>query len=145
MADIFYSFPSGDREIDCNGTGISDNANYSSVFVNNFGYSTASRTSYSSATVRSELDNLRPVILSGATQSGWWIFKKYTEGHMWVSDGYLRAVYCSGQTLLKLHMNWGWGPNSGNGFYNYNSFNPIVGGTTYNFNANQKMIFNIKP
>jgi hypothetical protein len=144
LLDIFNSFPSGDREIDCDGTGVSDNANYTSVFTNNFGYTSASRSSYNSATVRTELNNLRPVILSGASSSGWWIFKKYSQGHMWVTDGYLRAVYCSGQTLLKLHMNWGWG-GSQNGFFNYNNFNPTVGSVTYNFNSNQKMIFNIKP
>jgi hypothetical protein len=41
-------------------------------------------------------------------------------------------------------MNWGWG-GSQNGFFNYNNFNPTVGSVTYNFNSNQKMIFNIKP
>jgi hypothetical protein len=65
-------------------------------------------------------------------------------GHMWVADGYLRAVYCSGQTLLKLHMNWGWG-GQGNGLFNYDNFSITVNGTTHSFNNNKLMVFNIIP
>ncbi|MBW3470210.1 hypothetical protein [Arthrospiribacter ruber] len=58
---------------------------------------------------------------------------------------YLRGVFCSGQSLLKLHMNWGWG-GLGNGLFSYNNWTvTLPTGQTFNFNNNKTMVFNIIP
>lgn len=139
MADIFNAFPSSEHIILCNGTGIRyDDNHYASVMTDSFGYSSATQGTYNSSRVRGNLDLGRPVILGGGGSNG------TTFGHMWVADGYLRGVFCSGQSLLKLHMNWGWS-GQGNGFYNYDDFTVTAGGSTYSFNNNKYMIYNIIP
>lgn len=145
LRDIYDAFPANQKSINCGGTGISNNADYAGIMVNNFGYSSAARTGFNHTIVKSELTNLRPVILSGGSYSGWWIFQQLTQGHMWVTDGYMSVVYCSGQSLLKLHMNWGWQNGDGNGFYNYGNFSVTIGGNTLSFNDDKRMIYNIKP
>lgn len=135
MTDIFNAFPANQRSITCTATGISSTANFASVFNNSFGYSSATQGAFNPITVRSNINQGRPVILAGSGGTG---------GHMWVTDGYLRGVFCSGQTLLKLHMNWGWGGN-GNGLFNYDNFSITVNGTTHSFNNNKLMVFNIIP
>jgi len=139
MADIFNAFPSSEHIILCNGTGIRyDDDHYASVMTDSFGYSSATQGTYNSSRVRSNLDLGRPVILGGGGSNG------TNYGHMWVADGYLRAVYCSGQTLLKLHMNWGWN-GQGNGLFNYDDFSVTIGNDTRSFNNNKYMIYNIIP
>lgn len=139
MADIFNAFPSSEHLINCWGTGIEyDNNHYAAVMKNSFGYSSATQGSFNSTIVRGNLNQGRPVILGGGGSNGTFF------GHMWVADGYLRAVYCSGQTLLKLHMNWGWG-GRGNGLFNYDNFSVTVDGTSYSFNYNKYMVYNIIP
>jgi hypothetical protein len=139
MANIFNAFPSSEHLINCWGTGIEyDNYHYAAVMKNSFGYSSATQGSFNSTIVRGNLNQGRPVILGGGGSNGTFF------GHMWVADGYLRAVYCSGQTLLKLHMNWGWG-GRGNGLFNYDNFSVTVDGTSYSFNYNKYMVYNIIP
>jgi hypothetical protein len=137
MTDIFNAFPANQRTINCSGTFISGAANFASVFTNSFAYSSASQGAFNSTTVRNNLNQGRPVVLIGTSS---------IEGHMWVTDGYLRAVFCSGQTLLKLHMNWGWMNGTGNGLFNYNNWTvTLPTGQTFNFNNNKTMVFNIIP
>ena len=139
MTDIFNAFPTNQQIINCSGTGIKYNNNhFASVFTNSFGYSSATQGSFDAAIVRGNLNQGRPVILGGGGSNG------TTFGHMWVTDGYLRTVFCSGQSLLKLRMNWGWGGN-GNGLFNYDNFSVTVNGTTHSFNNNKYMVYNIIP
>lgn len=114
-------------------------------FINNFGYSSATRSNYNWEVVKQQLRLNQPVILSGGRNTGWWIFNNYSDGHAWVSDGFLRFYTCGIGSSLYLHMNWGWGDsNSGsnlNGWYAFNNWNP----GTHTFNYNREMIYNIKP
>ncbi|MGM0944945.1 MAG: C10 family peptidase [Bacteroidota bacterium] len=140
IADVFNSFPANQRDVLCSGTGISSydpagyGENYSRVLKNNFGYSSAVTAPYNHSSVKSNLNRGRPVILFG----------NGTFGHMWVADGYLNGVFCSGQSLLKLHMNWGWG-GEGNGYFNYDNFTVTTSTGTKSFNLNKYMIYNIIP
>lgn len=140
MRDAFNAFPSDQQKVTCTGTGIDydDDGRYANAFTNSFGYSSAIQGSFDAMIVRNNLNLARPVVLGGGGSNGTWF------GHMWVTDGYLRGVYCSGQSLLKLHMNWGWG-GTGNGFFNYGNFSVTINGTTRSFNNNKYMVYNIIP
>jgi len=108
---------------------------------NYFGYSTsatyANYTSTSYVTVRSELNNNRPVILSGTDAR----FGNYG-GHTWVCDGYIAGYYCAGFNTLHFHMNWGFYYGSCNGYYAFNLFNPNYT-ENYVFNSDLKMVTGI--
>lgn len=111
----------------------------------NYGYASASnQTSIiipKQITIMSDVLNNQPVIISGGKEAGWWIFK-YQEsgsGHMWVADGLETYSLCIKtpisrikHTIMRYHMNWGWGGGSSslNGFYSYGNFNP----GTHDFN-----------
>ena len=56
----------------------------------------------------------------------------YTGGHAWVYDGYISATK-DGKTQNMIHCNWGWGPNTGNGFYASKVFNTNVGPEIYDY------------
>lgn len=56
----------------------------------------------------------------------------YTGGHAWVYDGYISATK-SGKSQNMIHCNWGWGPNTGNGFYAGKVFNTNVGPEIYDY------------
>lgn len=76
-------------------------------------------------TVQSELNNNRPVYLSGSGNAG---------GHAWVCDGYIDGESpCN--SILFFYMNWGWGGSS-NGSYAFNNWNP----SGYTFNNSRKAI-----
>jgi hypothetical protein len=130
----------------CDGTGVRSGANMGIVLTRDFGFKSAIKSDYNRDIIVRELNNNRPVILSGAYKSGgWWIFSSYS-GHMWVCDGFRRTMIYSddcqnGWGYLYLHMNWGWGKYSHNGWFSFNNFNP--GNHTYN--ERKKMIYNIKP
>ncbi|MCD8404561.1 C10 family peptidase [Tenacibaculum dicentrarchi] len=130
----------------CDGTGVSSGANIAIVLTRDFGFSSATKADYNYDTVVNELNYNRPVILSGSYKSGgWWVFSSYS-GHMWVCDGYRRSMIYSedctnGWSYLFLHMNWGWGQHSVNGWFAFNNWNP--NNSTYN--KKRKMIYNIKP
>lgn len=131
---------------DCDGTGVDHDYNVASVFTNHFNYSSASQAGYNRETIKQQLRLNRPVILAGGSDAGWWIFHNYTDGHMWVCDGFRRiqnySEDCSmGWGYLYFHMNWGWYNGSENGWYAYNNFNP----GEYTFNYDVKMVYNIKP
>ena len=110
------------------------------AFINDFGYNNADYTDYNHDLVMSEIDQNRPVILSGGTETGWWIFSKYTNGHAWVCDGYNHTIYPCWGSFLYMHMNWGWN-GSYNGWYAFNDFAP----GNYTFNYRTKMIYHINP
>lgn len=139
-----------DINYNCDGTGVDKDYNIAGVFRNNFGYSSASQASYNVSSVTSSIANNKPVILGGGRNKGWSFINIYSEGHMWVCDGFLRNKICNfaedgtllgSQTSLLLHMNWGWGNGYENGWYAFNNFNP--GSNSFNFKV--KMIANITP
>ena len=96
----------------------------------NFNYSSNweydSRNQYSDsqwkALIKNEIDNLRPMIYVGYTNSS---------GHAWNCDGYQNDLF---------HMNWGWG-GSYDGFFNID--NLVAGG--YNFYTGHKIAYNLYP
>ncbi len=125
---------------DASGAYTSDAA---SALKNTFGYSNSiSYQNFNKNTIYQQLEIWHtPVILSGGT-------------HAWVCDGYKRkkhtsihnpGTYYEYETYnfseYYLHMNWGWGPYGGNGWFLYNDFTP----GSHNFNSNKKMIIWIKP
>ncbi len=135
---------------DCDGTGVDKDYNTAGVFTNKFGYSSANQGGYNYETVKQQLRRNQPVILGGGRDAGWWIFHDYTDGHMWVCDGFRRSEHCifddHGNLITKigrlsLHMNWGWVNGQHNGWYSFDNFNP--GDFTFNYQV--KMVYNIKP
>lgn len=126
----------------CNssGTTISE---LSSSLTQDFQYSSAQCAPYNYNNVVNKLNNSKPVILTGGSNTGWWIFNSYSDGHAWVCDGYQQSYFCGvGVTYLHLHMNWGWGVGSGSdGYFGFNNFNPSQG--TYNYDRG--MLYNIRP
>ena len=102
-----------------------------------FGYSqslhSVVRASMSTAnwinTLKSEIDNSRPVLYAGFGSGG----------HAWVADGYDNNDF--------FHINWGWGQKS-NGNFSVDAMNPSAlgaGGGTGGFNYNQHAIVGIQP
>ncbi len=122
----------------CSGSSATmEDAKY--AFVNYYGYSSATLANYNYNVVQSQLNSGHPVMLSGGTNTGWWIFGSYTNGHAWVCDGYRESFYCeTGTTHLFLNMNWGWG-GTDNGYYAFNNFNP----GSHTFNDSRRMIYNL--
>lgn len=129
----------------CNGSSADTQDEVASSFKNDFGYSSASYSDYNYQTVESELNYNRPVILRGGRNTGWWMFGQYSDGHAWVCDGYLQYIDPCWGSILKFHMNWGWGDSSTgtsyNGWYSFNNFNP--GDNTFNYKTG--MVYKIKP
>jgi len=77
----------------------------------------------------------RPVLLEGRRNlvSDW---------HVWVADGYHAYTdECDGTGYQKLHMNWGWGRNSFNGWYMFFDWRP--GNNDYT--SDKRMIVDIQP
>ena len=118
--------------------------NIVAALENVFNYSTSvTYGNYNYNTVKTELNNNRPVILS-ATDT-----YHDNEAHAWVCDGYQSRFYCdTGGTYLYFHMNWGWYSAECNGYYGFNMFDPIR--TIYEYkehlySTNVKMVTGIKP
>lgn len=82
------------------------------------------------AAIYESLKNKRPVIYSGASDSG---------GHSFICDGYDEDGY--------FHFNWGWAGSS-DGYYRVDLLNPSeqgIGGSGAGYNARQMVILNIHP
>ena len=126
----------GQPTFDCYGTGVTYYNDMGTVLKNRFKYSSANKDNYNYMTVKANLDEGKPVLLSGFGNYG---------GHMWVCDGYSSSSFyyddCTGTSTLYFHMNWGWENSKNNGYYAFNNFNPGV----YTLNDNIQMIYNIKP
>ncbi len=105
------------------------------VFEDHFNYTNSSTDSYNYQTVKTDIQNDRPVILVGYDGD---------EGHAWVCDGYQETRYfyddCDEQITLYLHMNWGWYGDY-NFYFAYNNFDP--GNTSWN--EDKLMVYNITP
>lgn len=122
--------------------------------LSHYGYPASNFTDYNYTTVKGQIQNNRPVILSGGSKVGWWVFGKYTLGHSWVCDGFEEWQYFTcqfdpntpGEWIeyyvnydVALSMNWGWG-----GYYNgwYSAYNFSPG--THSYNYQTKMVINIR-
>jgi Peptidase C10 family/Spi protease inhibitor len=124
-------------------------------FINTFSFSNATHSSSydinsDDAIVMIDIDNNKPVILSGCVEfenHKNWFYKwtTYSKCHAWVCDGYiLRGNACYSSTLL--HMNWGWHETNFApdyvGYYAVNKMQPLPG---YNFQYANEFIHNITP
>jgi len=115
---------------------------------NQLGYQASFTTNYSASLITQQLNWNRPVIISGGRKKDGISWNMYTGGHAWVCDGYQQIDIrymdennnCQGWGYLYLHMNWGWGGYC-NGWYNAHNFNP----STYTFNFQRKIVYNITP
>ncbi|MDT0676492.1 C10 family peptidase [Autumnicola musiva] len=136
IRDIHNNINNSDLTYSCDGTGVDSDYGVAGLFKSNFGYSYASQkeTNFYQEIAKMNLRKGQPVILAGSNSSS---------GHMWVCDGFRRSETCVGGgmlvSILKLHMNWGWGGNH-NGWYSWNNFNP---NSTYN--SDNVIYYNIKP
>jgi hypothetical protein len=110
-----------------------------------FCYSSASRSGYSSGSYQTVVQNIdanKPVLLDGCRtrkKKFPWLWYTYSNCHLWVCDGYERHQN-SCYSILKFHMNWGWRGNH-NGWYYYNSWN--TGSSNYQYA--QEFTYNIHP
>lgn len=145
MFDVALSLPSTPG---CKATGAAeDNQDIVDAFIGQFGYSsTAYKASYNFETVKSEIRNGRPVILTAYRDKILWI---PTKGHAWVADGYVDSFTCTdpynsfdGYGIAMLHMNWGWGNNTSNGWYYSHTWTPPV---NLNFQYKKEMVVGIQP
>jgi hypothetical protein len=139
IADIHNSINSeyqGQPTSDCYGTSVIYYSDMATVLKNKFNYTSAIKADYNYSTVKANLNEGKPVLLSGFGNYG---------GHMWVCDGYSAStIYntdCTGTSILYFHMNWGWENGKNNGYFAFSNFNPGL----YTFNENIQMIYNIKP
>lgn len=117
---------------------------------NTFGYGSANRWSYSTASgygrVKNNISWGWPVLLEGQNIAG-------QSGHEWVCDGWSETTYyiCEGGiysiTYLNFHMNWGWHEDgAGNDFNGWFAFdNWFIPGLNWNFQYNRYAITEIHP
>ena len=101
------------------------NAGQRGSFINNLG------------SVNTELINGKPVIIDGNTSfnlSNWhiWIIDGY-DSNIWYTPNPSNPYNCDINTLVKYHLNWGWGGYS-NGWYVLGNFQG--GGDLYNYALN---------
>lgn len=141
---------------DCDGTGTKAKF-IAPVLALNFGYHATFYHHYHYNAVKASLDNAHPIILSGGHKTHFLGFPTYSDGHVWVCDGYRVIRECAPGSepgfvhYRYLHMNWGWGGSEGDengGTYGYSfngwykgGFNP--GNDDYNYQNH--MIVNIHP
>lgn len=114
-----------------------------------FNYSNATYGDFNHNTVKSNLQQNKPVYLSGDRISGYFLGIPLYKGHAWVCDGYRAGHICvfddNGNIIgeysyLTFHMNWGWyGDNSWCGINNFTAPNG------YAYNYHRKMVYNITP
>jgi len=134
-----------DMDYGCDGSGA-DGDKTDNAFKDDFCFSSASRSNYNSGSYQTVVQNIdanRPVLLDGCSKRKrvWgFLWYTYSDCHMWVCDGYERHQN-SCYSILKFHMNWGWGPNGGNGWFYYNTWNP----GSFNFQYAQEFAHNIHP
>lgn len=132
------------------------------VFRNTYNYQYSQIVgNHNYVTIKSQLDNARPVLMKGIDSSA-------AVGHAWVCDGYsignsndvlklMTLEYCptgyepqafvnpysctlDSYPYVYLHMNWGWNGYCDGYFYNGN-----VAVADYDFSSSREMIINIYP
>lgn len=118
-----------------NGSGVPNLDAVIPAYVNYFSFAPtakfASKYDYTDADwislLETELNCKRPMQCQGFGPGG---------GHSWVLDGY--------DSNDLMHFNWGWGGYD-NGYYSVDKLNPVMNGSTENFNFNNKVIMGIQP
>ena len=136
--DVIWCY-SGGTYSPCSGSNSSPSAYY--AFTNYFKYKTSikamrrtgsvTETTWTT-TIKTELDNGRPVLYCGSGTAG---------GHAFICDGY------DASSTTKFHFNWGWGGYS-DGNFTINNLNPDgcgIGGASCSFNDDQSIIYQIEP
>ena len=90
------------------------------------------------AMLKGQIDQKYPMVYSGRPSSG--------DGHAWNCDGYQIRV-TDADTVESFHMNWGWGPYGGNGYYTLDNLTSTatIGGDENNFNTSNQVVINIHP
>jgi len=137
-----------DMDYGCEASGASS-SDVDDALLNDFSYSNASYSDFNHNTVKSNLQQNRPVYMSGDRISGYFLGIPLYTGHAWVCDGYRAGHECifddygnviGAYDYLYFHMNWGWGNNfSWCGLNNFTAPN----GNTYNYHRN--IVYNIEP
>ena len=134
-----------DMDYGCDASGA-DGGKTDNAFKDDFCYTSATYSNYSSGSYQTVVQNIdanKPVLLDGCRtrkKKFPWLWYTYSNCHMWVCDGYERHQN-SCYSILKFHMNWGWGPGGGNGWFYYNSWNSSLG----NYQYAQNFTHNIQP
>lgn len=162
-----------------NGVGMSYAPDGSSAYYSNvpgmyisYGYTCSSLSAYNQSTIITEINNRRPVYVSGQ------VVGNTTLGHAWVVDGYLKHTdsrlqvvdhvddsdkdrpiqigqRIKSQTIigeyLYLHCNWGWNSYCNGYFVDFKTASGdmyddpnVNNGVNYDLNAQNKIIYNIK-
>lgn len=105
-----------------------------------FGYSRdADYVSYDYSRMKGNITSSRPVILRACRDRRRILFwYSYSNCHAWVADG-IRVTNYQTYSTYQVHMNWGWGGGSHNGWFT--SWNP--GSSNYQYD--RKMISDIHP
>lgn len=147
------------------GGSAADGADVPPALKNNFGFSSANRSTYGTASymnVQSNIGAHWPVLLEGCndqTNIFLGIWYSYQNCHEWVCDGYQETdvVFCMNnqsvsEGFLYFHMNWGWHEvnvsNDYNGWFAFNNWT-ITGAGQNNSNLDfkyaQDMVTEIHP
>ena len=167
MADIGQKV-----KMDYKPTGSSaKNSDALNALINNYNYS-ASKIDHNASLVRNELDNGRPVYMTGFNDSDFFGLIN-EEGHAWVCDGYHNSNTIYEYKLMTLeqcpssyeptmflnpytttihesytpsyyHMNWGL-DGTCNGYYLDDNMVITLGNETYHFKYNREDFINIQP
>lgn len=114
---------------------------------------------YDFDTVKNELNNYRPVYLTGyRNKHDWVFFYTYSGGHAWIADGYKiierykkiktdTGIYGSityrttKRTTKMIHMNWGWGSGQyKGGWCSYDYWQTKIAQSTKNYQYKKEMI-----
>lgn len=145
MSDVGGSV---DMDYDCEGSGA-----YSwkvdDALEDEFNYSNATYGNYNYNTVKSNLQQNKPVYLSGDRISGYFLGIPLYKGHAWVCDGYRAGHVCvfddygniiGEYDYLYFHMNWGWDGN-----FSWCGLNNFTAPNGYSYNYHKKMVYNITP
>lgn len=158
----------------CNGSGAKSQ-NAMMAFNNAYHYTTDALSNIDLNTIKADVINGKPVYLDGYREMKVVITQTprkfigrmtigrtktktvYDEGHAWVADGYEKITgyyhnpnnntYFYAKISDHVHMNWGWGRHSFNGWYDYDTWTDIDGLiiNSVQFIYNQHMISNITP
>lgn len=149
MVNIAGAIGMDNHDYTCEGTG-GQTKKVDNALKNIFGYTSASFGNYDYNTVVNEISQNKPVIISGGEREyivlG--LIPRYTDGHAWVADGYIRGYDCTydenghingGYGYLLLHINWGWNGYF-NGYFAFNNFS--VNNDSYNYK--NKMVYGIR-
>lgn len=140
-----------DMDYGCTGSNA-DGGKVPNALKTNFGFSSATRSSYGVGDYRiiqSNLDAHQSVLLEGCAERPSLFNWNYGKCHEWICDGYKEVTFshCNenggyySNVYLYFHMNWGWDGNY-NGWFGFASWN-VPGVSNYQYG--QDFTYNIHP